>query len=184
MANPEGSRRLQAILAADVAGYSRLMQQDDEATVAMLEVCRAVFREKIQAHLGRVVDMAGDSVLAVFEAATEAVRAAVEVQAVLAERTEALPEARRMRFRIGINLGEVIERPDGTVYGDGVNVAARLESIGEPGQVTVSGTVFDQVEGKLTLSFKFTGEQSVKNIAKPVRAYRSEEHTSELQSQS
>jgi len=171
MANPEGSRRLQAILAADVAGYSRLMQQDDEATVAMLEVCRAVFREKIQAHLGRVVDMAGDSVLAVFEAATEAVRAAVEVQAVLAERTEALPEARRMRFRIGINLGEVIERPDGTVYGDGVNVAARLESIGEPGQVTVSGTVFDQVEGKLPLSFKFTGEQTVKNIAKPVRAY-------------
>ena len=171
MANPEGSRKLQAILAADVAGYSRLMQQDDEATVATLEASRSVFRDKIQAHRGRVVDMAGDSVLAVFEAATEAVRAAVEVQAVLAERTEALPEARRMRFRIGVNLGEVIERPDGTVYGDGVNVAARLESIGKPGQVTLSGTVFDQVEGKLPLSFKFAGEQPVKNIAKPVRAY-------------
>ena len=171
MVTPEGSRKLQAILAADVAGYSRLMQQDDEATVAMLEACRTVFREKIQTHHGRVVDMAGDSVLAVFEAATEAVRAAFEIQAVLAQRNEPLPEGRRMRFRVGVNLGEVIERPDGTVYGDGVNVAARLESIGEPGQVTVSGTVFDQVEGKLPLSFKFAGEQSVKNIAKPVRAY-------------
>ena len=136
MADPEGSRKLEAILAADVAGYSRLMQDDDEATVATLEAYRAVFREKIQAHRGRVVDMAGDSVLAVFEAATGAVRAAFEIQGVLAERNEALPEARRMRFRIGVNLGEVIERPDGTVYGDGVNIAARLESIGEPGGVT------------------------------------------------
>jgi len=171
MANPEGSRKLQAILAADVAGYSRLMQQDDDATVSMLEACRAVFRETIQTCNGRVVDMVGDSVLAVFEAATAAVRAAFEIQAVLAERNEQLPEGRRMRFRIGVNLGEVIERPDGTVYGDGVNVAARLENIGEPGGVTISGTVFDQVEGKLPMSFTFAGEQSVKNIAKPIRAY-------------
>ena len=149
MADPEGTRKLEAILAADVAGYSRLMQEDDEATVATLEAYRAVFREKIQAHRGRVVDMAGDSVLAVFEAATGAVRAAFEIQSVLAERNEALPEARRMRFRIGVNLGEVIERPDGTVYGDGVNIAARLESIGEPGGVTVSGTVFDQVKNRV-----------------------------------
>ncbi|MSQ59363.1 MAG: adenylate/guanylate cyclase domain-containing protein [Betaproteobacteria bacterium] len=128
MTEPEGGvRKLGAILAAGVAGYSRLMQQDDEATVASLEAYRAVFRAKIQAHHGRVVDMAGDSVLAVFQAATGAVRAASEIQAVLAERNEALPEARRMRFRIGINLGEVIERPDGTVYGDGVNVAARID---------------------------------------------------------
>jgi adenylate cyclase len=171
MGNPEGSRKLQAILAADVAGYSRLMQQDDESTVAMLEVCRTVFREKIQAHDGRVVDMAGDSVLAVFEAATAAVRAVVEIQAALAERNDSLPEARRMRFRIGVNLGEVIERPDGTVYGDGVNVAARLESIGEPGSFCISGTVFDQIEDKLPLEFSCLGEQSVKNIPRPVRVY-------------
>jgi adenylate cyclase len=172
MADPEGSRKLEAILAADAAGYSRLMQEDDEATVATLEAYRGVFREKIQAHRGRVVDMAGDSVLAVFEAATEGVRTAFEIQSELAQRNEGLPEARRMRFRIGVNLGEVIEKPDGTVYGDGVNVAARLQSIGEPGGVTVSGTVFDQVKNRLQLSFEFIGEQEVKNIAELVRAYR------------
>ena len=172
MADPEGTRKLEAILAADVAGYSRLMQDDDEATVASLEAYRVVFREKIQAHRGRVVDMTGDSVLAVFDAATGAVRAAFEIQAVLVERNEALPEKRRMRFRIGVNLGEVIEKPDGTVYGDGVNVAARLQSVGEPGGVTVSGTVFDQVKNRLQLGFDFIGEQEVKNIAELVRAYR------------
>ena len=172
MADSGATRKLEAILVADVAGYSRLMQQDDEATVATLEVYRAVFREKIQTHRGRVVDMAGDSVLAVFEAATAAVRAAYEIQAVLLERNEALPDERRMRFRIGVNLGEVIERPDGSVYGDGVNVAARLESIGEPGGVTVSGMVFDQVKNRLELDFTFVGEQRVKNIAEPVPAYR------------
>src|SRR3954463_11818483 len=123
--------------------------------------------KKIQAHGGRVVDTAGDSVLALFEAATAAVRAAVEIQVSLTEQNAPIPESRRMRFRIGVNLGEVIERPDGTVYGDGVNVSARLESTGEVGGVTVSGTVFDQVEGKVPLSFKFVGEQSVENIAKP-----------------
>jgi adenylate cyclase len=148
------------------------MQDDDKATVATLEAYRTVFREKVQAHRGRVVDMAGDSVLAVFQAATGAVRAAFEIPAVLAERNKALPEARRMRFRIGVNLGEVIERPDGTVYGDGVNVAARLESIGEPGGVMVSGTVFDQVKNRLPITFDFIGEQEVKNIAELVRAYR------------
>jgi adenylate cyclase len=116
--------------------------------------------------------MAGDSVLAVFEAATAAVRSAFEVQSVLEERNEALPETRRMRFRIGVNLGEVIERPDGTVYGDGVNVAARLEIIGEPGGVTISETVFDQPNSRLPVNFEFIGEQRVKNIEKPVRAYR------------
>ncbi len=172
MADPEGSRKLEAILAADVAGYSRLMQEDDEATVATLEAYRAVFRERIHAHRGRVVDMAGDSVLAVFQTATEAVRTAFEIQSELAQRNEALPEARRMRFRIGVNLGEVIERPDGTVYGDGVNVAARLESIGEPGGVSVSGTVYDQVKNRLQMVFDSIGEQTVKNITEPIRVYR------------
>ena len=172
MADPEGTRKLEAILAADVAGYSRLMQEDDEATVATLETYRAVFREKIRAHRGRVVDMAGDSVLAVFEAATEAVRSAFEIQTRLAQYNEALPEARRMRFRIGVNLGEVIERPDGTVYGDGVNVAARLESIGKPGGVSVSGAVYDQVKSHLQVMFDSIGEQTVKNIAEAIRVYR------------
>ena len=172
MTEAEGSRRLAAILAADVAGYSRLMQDDDRATVATLDACRKVFREHIQLHEGRVVDMAGDSILAVFEAATEAVRAAFDIQADLAKRNEGLPEHRRMRFRIGVNLGEVIAKSDGTVYGDGVNVAARLENIGEPGGVTVSGNVFDQVKNRLQLGFDFIGEQEVKNIAELVRAYR------------
>jgi len=172
MADAGGVRRLEAILAADVAGYSRLMQDDDEATVATLEAYRSIFREKIEAHRGRIVDMAGDSILAVFETATGVVRAAFEIQSELAQRNEALPEPRRMRFRIGVNLGEVIEKPDGTVYGDGVNIAARLESIGEPGGVTVSGTVFDQVKNRLQLGFDFIGEQEVKNIAELVRAYR------------
>ena len=172
MSDPEGSRKLQAIVAADVVGYSRLMLDDDEATVATLETYRSVFREKIEAHRGRVVDMAGDSVLAVFEAATEAVSTTFEIQSEIAERNEALPEARRMRFRIGINLGEVIERPDGTVYGDGVNVAARLESIGEPGGICIAGTVHDQVKNRVEAVFEFLGEQQVKNMAEPVRAFR------------
>ena len=172
MAESEGNRRLQAILAADVAGYSRLMQDDDEATVATLETCRGVFRDRIQAGRGRVVDMAGDSVLAVFEAATQAVSVALDIQSEIALRNEPLADMRRMRFRIGVNLGEVIERPEGTVYGDGVNVAARLQSIGEPGGVCISGSVYDQVKGRLKAVFEFLGEQQVKNMTEPVRAYR------------
>ena len=109
------------------------MQDDEQATVARLDAYRAVFREQIEAHQGRVVDMAGDSVLAVFETATGAVQAALDIQRVLREENDTLPEARRMRFRIDVNLGEVIGKADGTVYGDGVNIAARLESLGDPG---------------------------------------------------
>jgi adenylate cyclase len=174
MADLAANLKLHAILAADVAGYSRLMQDDDRATVRTLEEYRAVFRGMTQSHRGRVVDMAGDSVLAVFESATAAVRAAIEIQSLLAKRNEAHPEPRRMRFRIGINLGEVIENADGTVYGDGVNVAARLESIADPGGITVSGTVFDQVKNRIHVGFRFTGDQQVKNIAEAVRAYRVE----------
>lgn len=172
MAEAQGIRKLEAILAADVAGYSRLMQQDDEGTVARLSEYRTVFSERVAAHQGRVVDMAGDSVLAVFGTATGAVRAAQEIQAELARRNDPLPDDRRMRFRIGLNLGEIIQKPDGTVYGDGVNVAARLESLSDPGGITVSGTVFDQVKSRVTAHFDFIGEQQVKNIAEPVRAYR------------
>src|SRR4029077_14451003 len=168
MVDPEGSRKLTAILAADVAGYSRLMQLDHRATVASLEAYRGVFREHVAAHEGRIVDTAGDSVLAVFDSPIEAVRAASDIQSVLSERNEALAEERRMRFRIGVNLGDVISKADGTVYGDGVNIAARLENIAEPGGITISGTVFDHVKNRLQLGFDFIGEQEVKNIAESV----------------
>ncbi|MCG6951372.1 MAG: adenylate/guanylate cyclase domain-containing protein, partial [Betaproteobacteria bacterium] len=118
-----------AILAADVAGYSRMMSVDERATVAALDAARAVFRGQIEANAGRVIDMAGDAVLAVFETAAGAVTSALAVQQALADAAKDLPDDRRMRFRIGVHLGDVIEKADGTVYGDGVNIAARLESL-------------------------------------------------------
>ncbi len=166
------SRKLAAILAADVAGYSRLMQDDDRATVAMLDDCREAFRRQIEAHQGRVVDMAGDSILAVFETATGAVQSALDIQKELGERNDPIPEIRRMRFRIGVNVGEVISKTDGTIYGDGVNIAARLQSVGKPGGVCISGNVHEQVNNRLKAGFEFAGEQQVKNIAEPVRTYR------------
>jgi len=165
-------RKLAAILSADAAGYSRLMADDEAETLRALNEFRHLFRKRIEAHGGRLIDTAGDSVLAEFPSAVEAVDCAVEIQHQLAKRNSQLAEHRRMQFRIGINLGDVIEQEDGTIYGDGVNVAARLQTLAEPGAICVSGTAFDQVEGKLPLQFKFIGEQSVKNIAKPVRVYR------------
>lgn len=165
-------QRLTAILAADVAGFSRLMSEDERATVSALEACRAAFREGIVMHAGRVVDTAGDSVLAVFDSVLDAVACAIAVQRALRAHNDPLPEARRMQFRIGVNLGDVITRPDGTVYGDGVNIAARIESLAEPGGVAIAGSVRDSVAGKLGLAFADLGEQEVKNIARPVRVYR------------
>jgi adenylate cyclase len=164
-------QRLAAILAADVAGYSRLMGADERSTIATLNAFRAVFRENIEANQGRVVDMAGDSVLAVFETAAGAVKAAVAIQGILAENNEALAPERRMRFRIGIHLGDIHEQADGTIYGDGVNVAARLESLAEVGGICVSDMARGAVKGQLDLRFDDLGAQSVKNIAEPVRAY-------------
>jgi adenylate cyclase len=164
-------QRLAAILAADVAGYSRLMAADERATVAALDAARAVFRAKIESSQGRVIDMAGDSVLAVFETATGAVSAALAVQQELNASSSTVPEDRRMRFRIGVHLGDVIEKADGTVYGDGVNIAARLEGLAEPGGITISDAVQGAVRGKVTASFVDQGEQQVKNIAHPVRAF-------------
>ena len=165
-------KRLAAILAGDAAGYSRLMAADESATVAALDSARAVFRSHIESNQGRVIDMAGDSVLAVFETATGAVAAALAVQKALAEAAQSVPEDRRMRFRIGVHLGDVIEKADGTVYGDGVNIAARLEGLAEPGGITVSDSVRNAVKGKIVASFADQGEQTVKNITEPVRAYR------------
>ena len=171
-------RKLAAVIHADAAGFSRLMSQDERATVAALEACRAVFREHVVTHAGRVVDTAGDSVLAVFESVVDAVACAVSVQQVLHQQCDAVPEDRRLRFRIGVNLGDVITRPDGTVYGDGVNIAARIEALAEAGGVAVAGSVYDSIAGKLDLAFVDLGEQDVKNIARPVRVYRLAEVTS------
>ena len=165
-------QRLAAILAADVAGYSRLMALDERATVAALDAARAVFRTPIEANQGRVIDMAGDSVLAVFETATGAVSVALAVQQELKALNEDVPEDRRMRFRIGVHLGDVIEKADGTVYGDGVNIAARLQALAEPGGITVSESIRTAVKGKVGASFEDRGEQHVKNIAEPVRVFQ------------
>ena len=165
-------RKLIAILSADACGYSRLISSNEEAALARLDASRKIFRDCIVGHGGRVVDMAGDSVLAVFTAVTAAVKSARDIQDELFRLNEPMAEDRHMRFRIGINLGEVIEKADGSIYGDGVNVAARLESLAEPGGVCVSKRVFEQVEGKLDVGFAYLGPQSVKNINKPISVYR------------
>ena len=171
MSNTELKQRLAAILAADVAGYSRLMAADERATVAALDAARALFRTKIEFNQGRVIDMAGDSVLAVFETATGAVSAALAVQAELKTLAADVADDRRMRFRIGVHMGDVIEKADGTIYGDGVNIAARLEGLADPGGITISDAVYGAVRGKITVGFVDQGEQTVKNIAHPVRAF-------------
>jgi adenylate cyclase len=165
-------QHLAAILAADAAGYSRLMAGDERGTLQALDEARRIFRSHIEANRGRVIDMAGDSVLAVFETATGAVSAALAVQQQLTEQGAALPADRRMAFRLGIHLGDEIEKADGSVYGDGVNIAARIQGLGEPGSVTVSDAVQGAIRERLAASFEDRGEHSVKNIARPVRVYR------------
>jgi adenylate cyclase len=164
--------RLAAILAADAAGYSRLMAADEHATVAALDLARAVFRRLIEADHGRVIDMAGDSVLAVFETAAGAVNAARAVQRELDASCADTAQDRRMHFRIGVHMGDVIEKSDGTVYGDGVNIAARLQALADPGGITVSEAVHGAVRGRIGATFADQGEQSVKNIEHPVRAFK------------
>ncbi len=172
MAETTVRQRLAAILAADVAGYSRLMAGDERATLAALDFARGIFREHIETHQGRVIDMAGDSVLAVFETATGAVAAALAVQERLVAMAAAVPEDHQMRFRIGVHLGDVMEKTDGTIYGDGVNIAARLEGLAEPGGITVSDAVQGAVRGRVSATFADQGEQQVKNIVHTVHAYR------------
>ena len=164
--------RLLAVLAADAVGYSRLMSLDDRGTLAALDAARAVFGKEIADHAGRVIDMVGDSVLAVFENATAAVQAALAIQHRLSEVVaNQIAEDRRMRFRIGVHLGDVIEKSDGSVYGNGVNIAARLESLAAPGGVAVSEQVRSTVKGRLEASFEDQGTQQVKNIADPVKVF-------------
>jgi adenylate cyclase len=168
----EPTERLAAILAADAAGYSRLMRIDERRTVATLDEYRGVFRDAITQHGGRVVDMAGDSILAVFASVGGAVASAIEIQASLAQRNATREPDHAMEFRIGINLGDILEKSDGSIYGDGVNVAARLESLAVPGGINVSGSVYDSVRSKISAAFEFIGEQALKNITNPVSVYR------------
>jgi adenylate cyclase len=164
-------RRLTAILAAEVAGYSRLMGTDEEGTHERLKGhLGELINPKIAEHRGRIVKNTGDGFLAEFASVVDAVRCAVEVQREMAERNGGTPAEKRIEFRAGINLGDVIaERDD--IFGDGVNVAARLEALAEPGGICVSRVVRDQVRDKLSYPFEDRGEQSVKNIARPVRVY-------------
>jgi adenylate cyclase len=166
------TRRLAAILAADVAGYSRLMGADEEGTLARLNAHRRELLDpKIAERAGRIVKTTGDGLLAEFPSVVDAVRCAVEVQRGMAERNVAVPAAERIEFRIGINLGDVIVEK-GDIFGDGVNIAARLERLAEPGSMLISNTVHDQVRDRLPFAFVDLGEQQVKNIARPVRVYR------------
>ena len=164
-------RRLAAIMSADAAGFSRLMGDNEVETVRLLTTCRGLVTEIIAAHNGRVVDAPGDNMLAEFGSAVDAVQAAVATQQQLGHCNAGFPEHRRMAFRIGVNLGDVIVE-DGRLYGDGVNIAARLEALAEVGGICVSGKVYDEVHRKLDLAFEFAGEQELHNIAGSVRMYR------------
>jgi adenylate cyclase len=172
LANERVERRLTAILAADVAGYSRLMGADEEGTLARLKAHRRELTDpKIAEHRGRIVKTTGDGLLAEFASVVDAVRCAVEIQDEMSKRNADVPPERRIEFRVGINLGDIII-DESDIFGDGVNVAARLEALAEPGGICVSRMVRDQVRDKLASSFEDMGEQQVKNIARPVRAYR------------
>ena len=164
-------RRLTAILCADVAGYSRLMGQNEAATLASLRSCRKIIDSLIEQHRGRFVNSAGDSVLAEFASVVNAVQCAVEIQTALQGENAKLPNDRRMDFRIGVNLGDVMVEGE-QIYGDGVNVAARLESLAEPGGICISAKVHDEIATKLDLNYQDLGAQRIKNIAEPVRVFR------------
>jgi len=169
--NPKVSRKLAAILAADIAGYSTLMGADEGTTVRDLKAHQAIVFPIIADHGGRVIDTAGDGILAEFGSVVNAVECAIAIQKTMAERNAQTEEPRRMRFRIGVNQGDVIH-DETRVYGDGVNVAARLESIAEPGGICISGKVYDEITGKIPATFQDLGLQQLKNIAQPVRVYR------------
>lgn len=164
-------RQLKAILSADVKDYSRLMSQNEMWTIQTLKDYRALIASHVRSHQGRVVDSPGDNLLAEFGSVVHAVECAVEIQRNLSSRNTPLPDEKRMEYRIGVNLGDVvIDR--GKLYGDGVNIAARIEKLAYPGGIAISGMVFDEIENKLPLSCEYVGENTVKNILKPIRVYR------------
>src|ERR1700679_1242989 len=163
-------RRLSAIGAAGVAGYSRLMGLDEAGTARILREHRVIADAVVAKHGGRIVKTTGDGLLIEFPSVVDAVECAVVVQTVMAERNEGVPQDRRMLFRIGINLGDILIEGD-DILGDGVNIAARLEGIATPGGICISSSAYDQVRGKVDVDFADLGEQNLKNIARPVRAY-------------
>jgi adenylate cyclase len=171
MEAPPLERRLAAILAADVEGYSRLMHGDEETTMATLSARRSLVDELIARHRGRIANTAGDSVLAEFASVLDAVRSAIEIQEALQRANEGEPEGRRMRFRIGVNVGDVMVK-EGDIFGDGVNVAARLEGLVKGGEICVSRGVRDHLRHRGGMVFEDLGEQLVKNITHPIRAFR------------
>jgi adenylate cyclase len=172
LATERVERKLAAILAADVAGYSRLMGVDEEGTHERLKAhLREVVDPKIKEHRGRIVKNTGDGMLAEFPSVVDAVRCAAEIQREMTGRNADIPEDKRISFRIGVNLGDVIVEPE-DIFGDGVNIAARLEALAEPGGICISRVVRDQIRDKLPHPFEDMGEQSVKNIARPVHVYR------------
>ncbi len=171
MSEKRAKRKLTAILSADVKGYSRLMGEDELATVETLKKFREIIGKLVMDYHGRVIDSPGDNILSEFSSVVDAVECGVKIQEKLKRENANLPENRRMEFRIGVNLGDVIE-DESRIYGDGVNVAARVEGLAEGGRVCISGTAFDQIGKKLPFGYEYLGEQEVKNIEKPVRVYK------------
>ena len=164
-------RKLRAILSADVKGYSLLMADDEIATIRTITSYRNIMKSQIEQHNGRVVDSPGDNLLAEFQSVVDAVRCAVQIQKELKVENDQLPSERRMEFRIGVNLGDIVQEGN-RIYGDGVNIAARIESMADPGGISISGSAFDSVRNKLGYGFQYSGEQKVKNIANPVKHYK------------
>ncbi|MBT4089448.1 MAG: adenylate/guanylate cyclase domain-containing protein [Deltaproteobacteria bacterium] len=171
MEKEDFKRKLTAILSADVKGYSRLMQDDELATVSTITTYRDLMNTLIQQHHGRIVDSPGDNVLAEFSSVVDAVQGAVTIQKELKVRNSQLPDHRKMEFRIGINLGDVIVK-ENRLYGDGVNIAARLEAVADAGGICISRSAFDQIENKLPLGYEYIGELAAKNMQKPLQAYK------------
>jgi adenylate cyclase len=171
MADEGFKRKLTAIVSADVVGYSSLMEDNEEATIQTLNTYRKSISTLIEQHRGRVVDTTGDNLLAEFSSVVDALKCAVETQKEIGERNADLPENRRMLFRIGVNLGDIVEEED-RIYGDGVNIAARLEGLAETGGICISRTAYNQVKKKLELGYEYLGEHSVKNISEPVHVYK------------
>ena len=171
MTNKGIQRKLKAIFSADVQGYSKLMGDDDEYTVSTITTYREIMSVLIEKYHGRVVDAPGDNILAEFDSSQEAVLCAIEIQRKLETENGKLPDNRRMNFRIGINLGDIIHKDD-RIYGDGVNIAARIESLADPGGICISRGVYEHVEGKLDIGFADLGPHTVKNIRKPVRVFK------------
>src|SRR4249920_1671766 len=170
MAETRMERRLSAILAADIAGYSALMGTDEARTVRDLKGHQAVVLPMVGEFAGRIIDTAGDGILAEFPSVVNAVKCALAIQSKMAERNAAIEPERRMQFRVGINFGDVVY-DDARIYGDGINVAARLEGIAEAGGICISGKVYEEINGRVDLAYQDIGEQRLKNIARPVRAY-------------